>query len=382
MSINANDLTRFLAATEGCQDTGVDAFIRERLSLRPDETLYKEHYTQYFNDYIEPNAQTLQLWNSLQGTSTRGIVSWLAGGDLFEKGNDAAPPPPQPQQAAAAPAAGDQAPQVDGQVYKPLYTVNAPVPPRLISSNEISSRVQERLNLQQQLTPSPAERMYGVPPAPRGDGWVRAVPRWDPSLLNMSIVQRDKLPREVVVDAETLKQLIGAPELQFPPGPSNPIEGGLPIHGSMVQWVPVDRNQASIGSWMQRTQAADPAYFQTVFQPQWATSQPSYTQASRRSRSSKGEFEAMDKKMGKMSLKVAKSKTEGKHGKKKKKEKKTKKKKDDEDEDGDDGSEDSWERVDSSRTEAKSGSHAARAERHMRSRAELDELMRTNKTIY
>jgi hypothetical protein len=213
-------------------------------------------------------------------------------------------------------------------------TINAPTPARGIPPSEIVRRVEQRVAMQQGI-PSASQRMMSVPIAPRGQGLVRVRAQWDPQLTGMSIVQPSRLPRELILDEVDFKDIVQTPQFFFPPGPTNPIEGGIPISQKMVQFVPVDRNQQSIAAYMQQN---NPQYVQQIYQPQWAMQSIASGKA-RQPRDSKGRYESLSRSMEKLEVKE-------------------------------------------SHTKAKSTTHSVRAARHTKAKADLDSLLKTHKTIY
>jgi hypothetical protein len=325
--MNVNDVQRFVSQTTGLDDAGVEASIRSSLNLRDDEKLNREHHDQYFNSFVKADPQALAVWDTIQQAPTSGIDSWLRGGTLFDSTPAAEAPVPAPAPAPAAPAAPAPAP-----TPAPMTTV-----------------------------PTPADRMVTVPAAPAGgDGLVQIQVSYPKSIETMGIIDQSKLPRAAVVDQATWAGLKQAPNLVFPAGPSHPVEGGLPLSQGQYTITFVPSTPASIAKLVQ----GQPQ----LYHPQWAVQ--SISAAHR-------DMQKMHSMMKRMQL----SKTKGKHGAKKGDKKKKKKKKKDSSSDSCSDS-DSDEEQKESTTEAKAGTHRARAIRHTSSRAALDDVLRAHKTIY
>lgn len=336
-SPNPNDIERFVLAVSGCGEAGPEQFIRDALNLPPKTRLERQDFQQYYQDFIRGNPADNELWERMHDvhnpTSTKGFISNFFFGADEEK---------VPAPAAAAPS--KPAVVQDPLTTRRAGTINAPVWPKGIDRQKINSSVDERMKIQRRqpwvsawdgrapqqqasmvMRPDPIAparvRMNNIPCAPRGN-LVRVQPQWDPRLEGMRIIDHKMLPRELIVDDVTLAEMDRTESFQFPRGPSCPMRVDAPIPRSMVQFRPIDRNQASIEQYMDEQ---GPEYCSQVYQPPWV--QQSIA-------------------CGRRSLT------------------------------------NSMQRMSMSHTAAKSGSHSVRAMKHTKAKAELDELIRGKHTVY
>lgn len=338
--VNPDDIERFVNNHYGCAGDPV-GYIRSSLNIPPQSGLQRDDFMQFYQNFILADASSAFQWDRIHGpqSSTSGFFSNLFYGedDSAPKGAAAAAPPPPP---AARP------PVEPLTTARPGVTV-VPAFPRGVTEQHLHQDIDQRMAMQQQqrnpwgeLPQGPIhcnsatiapdyQRMRAVPAAPRGN-LVRLHPRWSNDLTNMSIVDHQRLPRELIVDDDTLVQLKQTQAYVFNNGV---VRDNTPIPRQFVEFHPVDRNQASIHQYMEQR---GPQYCRQVVQPQWVNQSITYGKAHGQPRHANGEFASL---MHGLSLS-------------------------------------------SSSTAAKAGSHQSRRAAHVKSKKALEEVMRERKSVY